>query len=29
MLTNMNARLGAEEFAVFNRMFREREEILA
>ena len=33
MLTDMNARqiarLGAEEFAVFNRVFREREDILA
>ena len=33
MLTDMNARqiarLGAEEFAAFNRVFREREDILA
>ena len=33
MLTDMNARqiarLGAEEFAAFNRVFREREDVLA
>ena len=33
MLTDMNARqiarLGAEEFATFNRVFREREDVLA